>query len=79
MSKTVIQIVREGLKADGYSGLVAPDNSCGCALDDLQPCAGDFSGCVAGYKHCDPLRPGVWSIFRSKETPSQEVLDGIED
>lgn len=80
MTKTVIKIVEEHLRANGFSGLVQADADCGCEVDDLQPCGSDFASCKAGYKHCDP-RPGrdsVWLISTKQEPPSLEAFDELE-
>jgi hypothetical protein len=45
----------EYIKEHGYGGLVNPDFSCGCGLDDLAPCD-SFDECELGYEqkaHCD--------------------------
>lgn len=77
----VIQIVRRQLAADGYGGLVNPDAVCGCTLDDLRPCAGDFADCEGGYKHMDPRqgREGEWRMFRQKDPPSLEQWGLLDD
>jgi hypothetical protein len=77
MSKTVIKIVADSLRASGHSGLVAPEGACGCELDDLQPCGQDFAQCMPGYKHMDPQRPGEWGIFLKPEPPTQEQFDNL--
>lgn len=46
------------LKSHGYDGLVSDDHECGCLLDDLMPCAGEFAmNCTAGHRveGCDPM------------------------
>ncbi len=45
---TVIEIIREYLKQNGYDGLAGDD--CGCEVDDLQPCCSDCGSCEPGYK-----------------------------
>ena len=47
----LIEIIEEGLKENGYSGLYN-DNNCGCTLVDLSP-----GGCL-----CDDCRPGHVSV-----------------
>ena len=43
-------IIPQYLKNNGYEGLVSGEG-CGCSLDDLMPCGGEFAmGCEAGYK-----------------------------
>ena len=78
-NKTVIQIVAEHLRANGYSGLRNEDG-CGCEVDDLQPCGDDFAKCEAGYKHSDPRegRKHVWAIFSKPEPPMLETFDLLE-
>jgi len=46
---TVIEIVKEYLKSNGFDGLCGDE--CGCGLDDLVACDGDFSQCSPAYKH----------------------------
>lgn len=79
-TKTVIQIVAEHLRANGYSG-IRNEGACGCELDALQPCGDDFAKCEAGYKHCDPRegRGHVWAIFSTPEPPMLEAFDALED
>jgi hypothetical protein len=36
------------LRARGYDGLYAPDQPCGCYLDDLRPCGETHTGCRPG-------------------------------
>ena len=50
--KTVMQIVKEYLTANGYDGLCHGDPACGCGLDDFMPCADD--GTWPG--NCSPAR-----------------------
>lgn len=77
---TVIDIVAESLRRDGFGGLVAPDGPCGCELDDLAPCGGDISACRAGYRHADPRpdHPNGWAIWPSATPPSVEQWSRVE-
>lgn len=50
MSKTVIDLVKQSLIDGGYDGLYNEYGECGCDIDDLRPCDGDFAGCKPGYK-----------------------------
>jgi len=44
-------MVREYLIKNGYDGLCAEDRECGCKLNDLMPCGGDYTmTCEAGWK-----------------------------
>ena len=85
---TVMDIVRQYLRREGYDGLVDPDAQCGCLVDDLRPCCpGEISGCRPGYKRvcrgcdldgCDPgLGPANWhvSIHKSR-SKSRAKLNG---
>lgn len=45
---TVIEMVVEYLKANGYDGLAGKD--CGCEIDYLIPCGCFDTDCVAGHK-----------------------------
>lgn len=48
----VKQIVEKYLKDNGYDGLFNGDAECGCLLEDLCPCGGDYGdwNCEPGYK-----------------------------
>ncbi|MCL2793604.1 MAG: hypothetical protein FWD87_11010 [Spirochaetaceae bacterium] len=45
---TVVEIVKEYLKENGYDGLCSP--YCGCGVNNLDACDSDFSECVPAYK-----------------------------
>lgn len=47
--KTVKEIVKEYLEANGHDGLFNPDAECGCYLDNLVPCACINEECMSGY------------------------------
>jgi len=64
----VIEILKAHLIAEGFDGLVQVDPECGCLLDDLRPCCGDFGECEPAYRgvlldgeHVD------WAMYRTKE------------
>lgn len=48
--KTVKEIVKEYLIANGYDGLINVDTECGCGVDALEPCGEMNSECQAAYK-----------------------------
>jgi len=75
---TVIEIVAEHLRANGFGGLVSVGGGCGCELGDLVPCTSDCSQCEPGYKHDDPRMKGEWAIWKQKETPTAEQWEGVE-
>jgi len=51
MSKdSVMYIVKQYLKDNGFDGLYNGDDECACVLDDLEPCGNMSSGCHAGYQ-----------------------------
>jgi hypothetical protein len=77
--KTVVGIVSEWLKANGYDGLT--NNECGCLLDDLMPCDDPQGNCEAAYKKectlencqngdcgadCDGFKPGCCLMIPGK-------------
>lgn len=65
--KTVGEILREYLKANGYEGLAGEE--CSCEIDNLCPyeCA-DVLGCVPGHKvPCDCGEGCEWHIGIKKE------------
>lgn len=47
---TVLDIVEQYLKDNGYDGL-CDDDECGCVLGDLAPCCSYFSECMPAYNH----------------------------
>ena len=49
MSKTVIDIVKEYLEANGYDGLCYHDE-CGCDLNELGICIMSPMDCTPGYR-----------------------------
>ena len=50
---TVIEIIKKHLIDNEFDGLVTDDYECGCGVDDLRPCDGDFAKCSPAYK--DPV------------------------
>lgn len=78
--KTVIEIVKAHLVAEGFDGLVSEDSFCGCALDDLVPCGEDCSGCRGGYRHFDPRSLGgeSWAMWGQKEPPTLDQWSTVE-
>ena len=51
----VNDIVKQWLKKSGYDGLCCV--GCGCGLDDLMPCCGDYSG--GDYSDCVPAKKKI--------------------
>ena len=49
---TVKEIIINYLKKNGYDGLCG--DSCGCGLNDFQPCDEDFGNCEPAYYHPHP-------------------------
>lgn len=49
MSKTVLAVLSDYMRANGYDGLVAGDRWCACLLDDLAPCDSWPMRCELGY------------------------------
>lgn len=63
---TVIDMVTDYLKSNGFDGLYN-DDVCGCKIGDLVPCNSDFSGCKPGYE--GPLKymgEETWGIGPEK-------------
>ena len=73
---TVIEIVKAHLVVNGFDGLVQTDAECGCLLDDLQPCGGDFAACEPGYRGVGREDPECWAIYRTKAAALKSVEDG---
>ena len=63
----VIEILKAHLEAHGFDGLVAVHAECGCLLDDLRPCCGDFGECEPGYRGMHAGEPGEWAVYRTKD------------
>lgn len=53
-TKTVLAIVEDYLKCNGFDGLVAGDRECACILADLAPCGDVGDDCEAGWLAADP-------------------------
>lgn len=47
---TVLNIIAKYLKENGYDGLCENDE-CGCVLNGIGLCGGDFLNCVAAYRY----------------------------
>lgn len=62
----MIEIVRAGLEAKGFTGLVVP-GTCGCLLDDLSPGNCLSADCEAGYKHTHSQRPADWIVSTNQD------------
>lgn len=57
---TVREIVIAHLKSVGADGLCSEE--CGCGIDDLAPCGGDFSECKPAKRHaCDGSCGCFWN------------------
>ena len=76
-----IQILEVHLRANGFDGLVMPDAECGCLVDDLCPCGGDFANCEAGYKHPGPTAEFPFDDWVMKTTKPQpkEIIKETKD
>jgi len=46
---TVMDIVDQYLRANGFDGLFSDNGKCGCVVDDLAPCGELQQDCRAGY------------------------------
>jgi hypothetical protein len=49
-TKTVLAIVEETLRREGYDGLAQRDGMCSCFVGDLAPCGMIEGHCEAGYR-----------------------------
>ena len=68
----VYEIVEWWLRANGYNGLYTDD--CGCHVDDLIPCNGDY--CV---DYCMECLAGYNSPKKAKENDSEIWICGEKD
>lgn len=50
-----LDIIAKFLTENGFDGLCNYDAECGCGVESLCPCCGDFSDCVPAYDH-GPMR-----------------------
>lgn len=73
---TVLDILDQYLRANGYDGLVNPDAECGCRLGDLRPCASDFSGCEPAYRR---EHEDGWRMCRRKADAEASKEDNQDD
>ena len=64
---TVKEIVADWLKEHGCEGLC--DDDCGCVLDDLMPCGGEYGKCVAAVK--GPVPPEYGDGYEEWLVPKQ--------
>lgn len=48
---TVIEMVAEYLKQNGYDGLYSDDGECACEIGDIAPCNTIGEQCHAGYRY----------------------------
>lgn len=76
----LMQLVRDGLKRNGYDGLFVEDG-CACRLDDLAPCACMTEACQPGViidrefcDHCTPSHPCAFHMGQKRES-----VDGKDD
>lgn len=49
LAMTLIKIVRQYLRANGYDGLYNADGECGCKVNDLMTCNYPGMRCKPGY------------------------------
>mgnify|MGYP001157951803 CR=1 FL=1 len=73
----VTKIVADGLRANGFDGLVVP-GECGCLADDLSPGSCLSDRCEAGYKHTHSAT-GEWIVsLRRQGVDDDEIAATIE-
>ena len=64
---TVQDILKKGLKDNGYDGLVSDDAECGCEIADLVPCGECCCGCCPAYRGADPSGESEWLMYQDKQ------------
>ena len=47
---TVLEIVEDYLKRNGFDGLYNSELECGCSISNLNPCGDIKNDCTAGYQ-----------------------------
>jgi hypothetical protein len=74
---TALEALADGLKANGFDGLVVP-GSCGCERDDLSP--GDCLGgsCEAAYKHTHSVT-GEWIMSLRRDHVTDDAITAIAE
>jgi hypothetical protein len=75
---TVIEIVSEHLKSNGFDGLRNGRIGCGCEIGDLAPCSQYFGQCEGSYQHYDH-KAGYYKMTGSKTPPTPEEWREILD
>lgn len=76
MNPTVLSIITERLKADGFDGLCHPPTDCACGLDDLLgPCEGAQRDCRAAYKIKTPGGETWFTVAFDHRPTEKEVED----
>lgn len=77
---TVLGIIEEYLKKNGYDGLYSPDDECACGIGDLAPCTDIQGECMPGYRgNVCPSWCGEgcdYHIFTSKDVRDKAIADG---
>ena len=63
---TIIEMVEQYLKQNGYDGLFAESAECACKVDDLEPCGNIQSDCHAGYLAPGDCGEHDWHIQEKK-------------
>jgi hypothetical protein len=64
--KTVEEIIKEYLKANGFDGLFNEEGECACEINDLATCGCIFMDCEPGYRADDPTGDYDFLIVRRK-------------
>lgn len=69
----IIEIVEDGLKQNGFDGLVNP-GLCGCLIGDISP-GGDciHGNCEGGYKHTHS-KTGEWITSKKKSYVTDDEI-----
>lgn len=79
MAPTLLCILEPALIAEGYDGLVAHDDECGCLIGDLSPSCCLSKLCYPGYKHTHSVS-GEWIISTIREgLTDDQISDTIEN
>ncbi len=74
MTQTVIKIIADHLRTNGFDGLIEAMAECSCELADLAPCDNNIGSCRPGYKHLTPGGESDWVISPNKDwKPDEET------
>lgn len=73
----LLKALEDGLKANGFDGLVVP-GECGCLADDLSPGDCLCGRCETAYKHTHSVT-GEWIMSLHKTPVTDDAIAAIAE